>query len=259
MILPAGTIVGQDAAGRATRTLIVGRTQSGKTTLAQLLVAGYSSLVVIDHKRRFELGRAVTVEGPAAFRQTWPQRARRVIYWPDHRANRSADVELVIDRILAYGRTAVVVDEAMELCNAAWILPAYKRAVTQGAALYVPVYSVTQRPIGVHNVLLTEAEHLFAFDLAGEGDRAKLAAFFGAELVERPALPFAFTYAGGGRVVRCAPLRLSRPAGRDGSTNGGALDGPADLGESRHGDGPGDRRHPGEQVRSVPVPGAGPV
>jgi len=250
------TTIGQDAAGRATRTLIVGRTQSGKTTLAQLLVSGYSSVVVIDHKRRFELGRAAALDGPAAFRQTWPQRARRVIYHPDPRATRSADVDEVIERVLAYGRTALVVDEAMELSNQAWILPAYKRAITQGAALLVPVYSVTQRPIGVHNVLLTEAEHLFAFDLAGEGDRAKLAAFFGAELVDRPPAPFAFTYAGEGRVVRCDPLALpSRPP--TASTDGGIANGSPDPRQPGHGDGPRDRRHPGLEIRTRPVPGAG--
>lgn len=254
------TTIGRDAAGRATRTLIVGRTQSGKTTLAQLLVSGYSSVVVIDHKRRFELSRAVVLEGPAAFRQSWPQRARRVIYYPDHRAQRGADVDEVLGRILAYGRTAIVVDEAMELCNQAWILPAYKRAITQGAALLVPVYSVTQRPIGVHNVLLTEAEHLFAFDLAGEGDRAKLAAFYGAELAERPLEPFGFSYAGDGRVVRCAPLVLSPNPSPAAAADGGSPPyGPPDARKSGHGDGPRDRRDPGLEVRARPLPGAGTV
>lgn len=251
-----GTIIGQDANGRATRTLIVGRTQSGKTTLVQLLVAGYSSIVVIDHKHRFELARAVTVEGPAAFRQTWPQRARRIVYWPDPHARRSADVDEVLGRVLAYGRTALVVDEAMNLCNQGWILTAYRRAITEGAGLLVPVYSCTQRPIGIHNVLLTEAEHLFAFDLAGDGDRAKLAAFFGAELERRPAEPYAFTYAGEGRVVGCAPLRLrpSPPPAAD--PDRGRPHGPTDARQPVHGHDPRDRRDPGLEVRALQVPGA---
>ncbi len=259
---PAGlipTTIGRDANGNAERILIVGRTQSGKSTLVRVLVAGYSSLVVIDHKRRFELPRTVIVDGPAAFRQTWPQRARRVIYRPDPHAKRGADVELVIERVLAYGRTALVVDESMELSTSGWILPAYKRAVTQGAALLVPVYSVTPRQIGVHNVLLTEAEHVFVFDLAGQGDRDKLAGYYGAELVDRPAAPYAFAYAGAGRVVRCAPLHVSPDPSPASSTIGGSLDGPPDARQPGDGDGSRHRRDPRLEVHSEPLPGARPL
>ncbi len=269
MSLP--TTIGRDAQGRATRQLIVGRTQSGKTTLVQIMIAGYSSVVVIDHKRLFVLPRSVTVEGLAAFRQTWPQRARRVVYRPDPAAHRGEDVGAVIDRVLAHrgcsgpdgepaSCTALVIDEAMELCNQAWILPAYKRAITQGAAKLVPVYSVTQRPIGVHNVLLTEAEHVFAFDLAGDGDRAKLAAFYGAELAERPAEPYAYAYAGGGRVVRYRPLDLAptpRPAAD--IPTGGSASGAPDARKPRDGDGAFDRRNHRPQVDPGPVPGPRPL
>lgn len=205
--------------GPKERTLLVGRTQSGKTTLAAALTGGYRSLVVIDPKHRVVLNRTVTVVGdPGLFAQTWPQRARRVIYRPSSEQRDHADVDLVIRRVLRYGRTCLVVDEAMELCSAAWILPAYKKAVTQGAELYVPVVSATQRPIGIHNVLLTEAEHFFIFDLPGEPDRGKMADFIGPGADERVGVPYAFLYAGlasGGSVVRCPPIDLAsvpRPA-----------------------------------------------
>jgi hypothetical protein len=205
--------------GPKERTLIVGRTQSGKTTLSACLTGGYRSLVVIDPKHRVTLNRTVTVVGdPALFAQTWPQRARRVIYRPSSERHDHADVDLVIRRVIRYGRTALVVDEAMELCTQASILPAYKRAITQGAELYVPVISLTQRPIGIHNVLLTEAEHFFIFDLPGEPDRGKMADFIGDGAGERVGAPYEFLYAGlasGGAVVRCPPIDLGsvpRPA-----------------------------------------------
>jgi hypothetical protein len=207
------------AIGPKERTLIVGRTQSGKTTLVRVLIAGYRSLVVIDPKHRFELARTVTIVGdPRVFAQTWPQRARRVIYRPSAEDPRHDDVGLVIRRVLAYGRTALVIDEAMELCTQGSILPAYKKAITQGAEIYVPVYSLTQRPVGVHNVLLTESEHFFIFDLPGEPDRTKMADFIGDGAGERVGEPYVFLYAGiasGGSVVRCPPVDLAsvpRPA-----------------------------------------------
>lgn len=194
------------------RTLIVGHTGSGKTTLALRLVAGYRSLVIIDPKWRVQLpGAGVVTADPRTFAQWWPQRARRVIYRPDPRLRKHEDVDEVIARVLTYGKTCLYVDEAMELSSVAWILPAYKRAITQGRELFVPVVSASQRPIGIHNTVLTEAEHCFAFKLVSDGDRKKVAAFYGDEAGAVIEERFAFLYAGtrtGGVVYRCPPLEL---------------------------------------------------
>lgn len=200
--------------GNTERAVIVGRTGSGKTTLARVLCGGYRSLVVIDPKWRFELPRTVTVVGSASdFAQVYPQRSQRVIYRPNPEDQDHADVDTVIRRILHYGRTALLIDEAMEYATVGRIMPAYKRAITQGRELFVPVISCTQRPIGVHNVILSEAEHMFAFDLQLEGDREKLVAGNGAAgFLERPGAPFAFLYAGpatGGVAIHCPPLVIS--------------------------------------------------
>lgn len=206
--------------GPTERAAIVGRTGSDKTTLAGVLAGGYRSLVVIDPKWRFVMGRTVTVVGSSReFAQVYPQRSTRVIYRPDPEDPDHADVDAVLRRILHYGRTAILVDEAMEYATVGRIMPAYKRAITQGRELYVPVISCTQRPIGVHNVILSEAEHLFAFDLQLEGDREKLVAANGAAgFLERPRRPYAFLYAGpatGGVAIHCSPLEIGpipRPA-----------------------------------------------
>lgn len=253
---------------RAERIVIFGRTQSGKTTLVKRLVAGYSSLVIVDPKRRFELARAVIVDGrPDAFAQTWPQRHRRVIYRPDPAAKRGEDVALVLARVRAYGRTAVVVDEAMEFSTSGWILPAYKALITQGAELQIPVYSLSQRPKGIHNVILTEAEHAFVFDLASAGDREKVAEFFGDGAVERPGVPYAFLYAGthtAGEVLWIPPLELKTADPRAAQpvnepTDGGRADASPDAGKPGHGDLPRDDRNPREQVAAPTVPGRRPV
>jgi DNA helicase HerA-like ATPase len=199
--------------GPTERAAIVGRTNSGKTTLAKMLCGGYRSLVVIDPKWRFELPRTIVVVGSASeFAQVYPQRSTRVVYRPDPEDQDHADVDTVIRRVLHYGRTALLIDEAMEYATVGRIMPAYKRAITQGRELYVPVMSCTQRPIGVHNVILSEAEHLFAFDLQLDGDREKLVAANGAAgFLERPRSEHAFLYAGpatGGVAIHCSPLMI---------------------------------------------------
>jgi energy-coupling factor transporter ATP-binding protein EcfA2 len=197
------------------RVVVVGRTQSGKSTLARALTAGYQSQVVIDPKHREELARSHTVYDVAGFVQLYPHRARRIVYRPDPEARTPDDVDQVIRRILAYGQTAIVVHEAMLYASPAWILPAYKRAIVTGAELGIPVWSCTQRPTGVHNVVLSEAEHVFLFDLHLPSDREKMAGIVGVNALEVPNRPFAFGYYGpttAGVLVRCSPLELPHAA-----------------------------------------------
>lgn len=208
------------------RVLIVGRTGSGKTTLARVLVGGYRNLVVIDPKWRFELPRTLTLYSPADFRQVYPQRSTRIIFRPDPNALFD-QVDEVLGRVLTFGRTAINVDEALDLATATRIVPAYRRLVKTGRELLCPVISCSQRPTGLHNDVIAEAEHLFAFDLHLATDRAKVAGIGGDGLLEQPGEPYAFFYYGpatGGQVVRCPPLALpdrtlaSSPASASGGT-----------------------------------------
>jgi hypothetical protein len=210
--------------GADQRTVLVGRTGSGKSTLLNVLVGSYRNLVVIDPKHQVTMPASWPIYDPRTFAQWWPQRSTRVVYRPDPEANDPKDVDEVVRRVLRFGNTALVWDEAMLYATPGWILPAYKRAIITGRSLGVPVFSATQRPTGVHNVVLSEAEHVFVFDLALEADRRKLAGIVGDDVMVRPDRKYAFGYAGpttAGGLVRCDPLEVSssgpseRPEPRD--------------------------------------------
>jgi hypothetical protein len=205
--------------------VLAGHTGAGKTTLARFAAGSYRSLVVIDTKHRFELPRAQIAYGEREFARLFPQRSRRVVYRADPEQPRDVrtrdrgDVELVIRRVLARGHTCLLVDEAGDLSEPHWILPAYRRAVRLGRELWVPTWSCFQRPTSVHNDVLSEAEHRFVFWLSLGSDRKKMAEQMGEGVLGDPpgaicpehGLPHGYLYHGpttGGRVVRCDPLEI---------------------------------------------------
>jgi energy-coupling factor transporter ATP-binding protein EcfA2 len=200
--------------GPTDRFLLVGQNGSGKSTVARALTAGYRSQVVIDAKHEESLSRSVTIYDAETFRQWFPQRARRIVFRPDPDDAGALDVGAVMLRVLRYGHTALVVHDAALYASAGWILPAYRRAQLIGRSIEVPVWSLVQRPTGVHNVLLSEATHVFLFRLALESDRTKIAGVVGPGALELPESEFGFGYYGpstGGALVRCSPMEREAP------------------------------------------------
>lgn len=212
--------------------MLIGHSGSGKSTMLRALTAGYRHQVVIDAKHEETLGRSLTVYTPGDFARTFPQRARRVVFRPDPEGKGGDDVDEVMRRVLHYGRTAIVVHDGALYASSGTIVPAYRRAQLIGRTIQVPVWTGLQRPVDVHNVLLSEANHVFLFALALESDRAKVAGIVGAGAMIPPDRPFAFGYYGpatAGALVRCDPLEVTN-------------DSPHDR-ESRDGDDHGDGRH----------------
>lgn len=205
--------------------LICGATGSGKSTLARVLTYGYSRLVVVDPKHEEDVPRALVAYTPAQFRQLWPQRSPRVVFRPDPRDTRHRDVGEVIARVLGFRNTRLVLHETVYYAGAAWIVPELQHALMTGRTLNVGVAACSQRPIGLHNVVLSEASHVFVFRLSLEGDREKLAGIMGPAVLTPPPVPFGFLYGGpaaGGTVVACPPIRVPASPADPAGVGGGA-------------------------------------
>lgn len=221
------------------RIVVIGQAGSGKSTLLRAMTVGYRRQVVIDSKHEETLARSLTVYTPSSFAQTFPHRSGRVVFRPDPESRNGADVDEVMRRVLAHGRTALVVHDGALYASSSWIVPSYRRANLIGRSLGVPVWSGLQRPVGVHNVLLSEASDVFLFGLALESDRTKVAGIVGPSALEPIGERFAFAYYGpstAGVLVRCDPLEV-----------GTGEHSPDDL-ESGDGDDHGDGRHLRRQV-----------
>jgi hypothetical protein len=86
------------------------------------------------------------------------------------------------------GQTIVWVDEVMSITPNPSVIPDYYKAIlTRGRELGVSVWSLTQRPSGISQLPISEASHIFGFDLNMPQDREKIAKVTGApEFLEKP-------------------------------------------------------------------------
>lgn len=195
--------------GPTDRVVIVGQTGSGKSTLARRLVEGDRQLVVVDGKWEEIVAGGVVV--PAAdFHRVWPQRSRRVVVRPDPTLE-GDDVDRVLARVMRYGRTRVLVHEIADLASSTRVLPSLRRAAKLGRSLGVSLVLCSQRPVGVHNDVLAEADHVIAFRLLLEGDRAKVEGIIGEPLPPLAGHSFVYWSARTG-LVRCPPIDPGPPA-----------------------------------------------
>jgi hypothetical protein len=194
--------------GPADRVVIVGQTGSGKSTLARLLTSADRQLVVVDPKWEEELEGAIVAEA-ADFHRVWPQRSTRVILRPDP-VRQGDDVDAAIARVLRWGRTRILFHEVVDYASSSRVLPALRRAAKVGRSLGVSLVVCSQRPVGVHNDVLAEADHLVAFRLLLEGDRQKVEGIIGEPLPALVGHEFVY-WSPATRLVRCPPIQMPRP------------------------------------------------
>lgn len=175
---------------RGKHTLIVGKTQSGKTTLVETLVAGYrrdypnDAVIIINHKNE----------------KSWERLLKSVVKTPRYRPGmivnwsvlkrQNDDLEDFLDDVWEHGRKGkkalVVIDEGMSIPqNSSAIATLY----TQGASLGVTMIMLTQRPVAVSLAAVTQSSHIVIFNLMGKSDLDRLDSYMVVNLREyiRPA------------------------------------------------------------------------
>lgn len=167
-----------------------GRTGTGKTFLWRKYLAGEKYVVVHDTKgtsdwpevpkndisvvkHLADLGRVDTPK--IIYRPTWEE--CNLPYY-------AAFYEWVYRRRFC----RVVIDELMSVCPSPFIMPDYLKAIyTRGRELHVTAWGCTQRPTGIPQIAISEATHLFIFDLNLPQDRTKLVEVTGIpRLIRRP-------------------------------------------------------------------------
>jgi hypothetical protein len=163
----------RDGVGRA---VFIGTTGSGKTTLACQMLKLRPYVLVFDVKGTLTPHKGWT--GYAVHRslaKLVADESPRLMYRPDFEELNDPAVR---DRFFefAYKRqhTTVYVDEVYGVLDGTLIPWHYGACLTRGREIGVEVWSATQRPSFIPNVILSESEHAYVFRLRMEGDREKV-------------------------------------------------------------------------------------
>lgn len=179
---------------------IAGQTGSGKSYLAERYLSSYPFVVMLDTKgemldRWMERRKPLWIGVPedevslvTKLEDIDKQTTPKIIYSPDFDELKDEFYDSFFQWCYFRRNCIVWVDEAMSVSpNPSKIPEYYKAILTRGRSRNVAVWSLTQRPKGLANVILSEATHYFVFRLQLEQDRERIVDITGAsEFYEIP-------------------------------------------------------------------------
>lgn len=173
------------------RIFVTGKTGSGKSVLVKnLLIPQLNSFVVYDYKHEIEYPGAEKFFRLADFKEN-PGR-HEIIYRPS--TGSEAEFDGLCRQVYSRGRNVLILDEVADHTAPGRIARYHDLIMRLGRSRGVGIINCTQRPIGVHNNILSQSEHFFIFALPLEGDRKKLAGFCGPRVLEKLPADYWFWY-----------------------------------------------------------------
>jgi len=155
------------------RTVIVGRTGSGKTFMGAWLLSKSAfdrqPFIIVDYKRDSLLNASPKIK-QIGYNEL-PKYPGLYILHPEPTHDDAVDNWLM--RVWKRGRTGLYFDEGFMLPDKKG-LPAI---LTQGRSLHIPAIVVTQRPAWLSRFVFSEADHFAVFHLNDSDDRKKVGRF----------------------------------------------------------------------------------
>jgi hypothetical protein len=158
---------------------IIGRSGTGKTTLLRHIVRGYPRGLALDPKRRLYLPGWEPLEGVTAIAHGWPTGWPRVIGRPALLEDARPWLDACCRRAYQVGHCVVAIDELAGIVNASAPAPWLDVLQTRGRESAITTVIVSQRPRRIPLTVISEAEHVFSFDVSHPADKSFLADLFG--------------------------------------------------------------------------------
>jgi hypothetical protein len=160
-----------DTKGVLTWPEIPGTVWTGRE--GEILKDGHKEIVIVDHFKDF-----------AKAAKEYP----KVIYRPNFK-EMNLDFYDQFFQYCYFRKDCICwIDEAMSVCPTSYKIPEYYKGIlTRGRQLNVAAWSLTQRPSGLPQLIVSESLHFFIFNLNLEADREKLANITGSPvLLDKP-------------------------------------------------------------------------
>ena len=164
------------------RAFIAGRTGSGKTTLTEFILRHYQYVVVFDTKG---LIRWQGFEKHTEIATLVRSSHSHLVYSPRWEEFKDkATVEGFFEWVYRRGNTYLYVDEGMSILDIHRMPEFYEAIYFRGRELGTGVITSSQRPTELPQVILSEAEHFYIFQLQLPQDLNKIEGILGKYLPE---------------------------------------------------------------------------
>lgn len=162
---------------------IAGRTGSGKTFLTKRYLQNVHPVYALDVKKTLDWQNVPEddIDYLDRLEKVTKSRKKKVIYQPHWDEMKPEFYNEFFKFIYKKEETTIWVDETMGIGTAMKFPEYYKALLTRGRELGISVWSCTQRPATIPIISMSEATHLFIFDLNMKKDRVRIAEIAGEE------------------------------------------------------------------------------
>lgn len=175
---------------------MAGQNGTGKTTLAQRLLSSRNTAIVLDTKAELRWPGFRITDNPTSCFETERKGGGVISAHTILRPKSIRDIEFVFRKAYQQGAWDVCVDEVYMIGSTSLksFPPHYVRMLTAGRSRHNTVWTLTQRPAFLPKFAMTEAKHIFVFELGFDDDRKYLLRNVGAKGLDAEVTGHEFLY-----------------------------------------------------------------
>lgn len=177
------------------RVFVVGMSGSGKTTLVKSLLWKRRNMIVCDPKRTFTVPAEwehSIVSNLGALEHSF-DRTQMIIYRPTYEELENK-CNGMFEYVFDYQNVLLYVDEVTAVTTPRTISTGYGKCLKMGRELNISVWSATQRPANIPTEVMTEANHIFCFQLTNPIDRKRIADYTTPDIFKNNPTGHGFVY-----------------------------------------------------------------